>query len=407
MKSLLEKARPDDMSILWLASTAGYAGVVIIGVLPAFVGAMIESLQFSISQAGDVASANLFGIAASVFFVLALKSRFQFQHIVMACALASIILESTSIFVRNFEALVFIRFVAGFAGGSLCTVTMIWIGRLRNPDRGYGIFLFMQFALSAPLVYLVSILTDSFGVVTVFASIIVLTAAAFVIAPVFGLRYRAERSDSVSQTIGASNVANMEPKARSVVFLAGLSVVSIFAFEAACSGVWAFADRLGQTLGARFVATALFVASLAGIPGSLLVVWLGDRWGRIRPITLGVGVLVLSAIMLSYETLSATSFVVALILLGAGWGFVLPYIQAIQAKLGANGNVVATGLFFTFAGISFGPALFGRIAEQWGYFDMLMTGVVLFVLSALTIYLPARRVRESYDLSVANSYSVA
>ena len=105
-------------------------------------------------------------------------------------------------------------------------------------------------------------------------------------------------------------------------------------------------SMLGMVLG---------VASLVGIPGALAVTWLGDRYGYFLPIA-GAATAQLAVMLWLLRAEGFTAYFVIACVYSIGWAFVLPYFQALCARIDPRGSVVVAGGFATGAAGFFGPA---------------------------------------------------
>lgn len=381
MKKIINlSSNTDGVLATILVVLTGFVGVAPLAVLPVWVGGMVDHLGLSEQAAGTIVSANLFGSAVGMLIVAGLLQRIALLRLAVLGIGLEIVGDLASLFFDGALQLGCLRFIAGLGGGAVTATAVSWIAQQRHPEKGYGLFMMLQFGLGALILAILPYAVGLNGVSVVYWIFIVFALVSLMLSPTLML----SRSAPVGDTKKSDITIGVEEKIKMLPVL--LSFVAIGLFEAANSGVWAYIERVGlaipltrETLGGT-----LAVASLAGIPGALAVVWLGVRRGRLLPIVLGLlcGVISLLLLLSVGELLL---FLFVTMLLSAAWSFTLPYMQGIQAQLDPQGRIAVLGMFVVMVGVALGPALYGLVVGLGGYANAMWLGVILFVCCLVAI----------------------
>lgn len=246
--------------------------------------------------------------------------------------------------------------------------------RSREPDRAYGLFMAMQFTLSAAGLYGLPFLLPLAGIEGLFVGFTLLNLLAF--------RLVGKLPDSKDR------LANAIPETIEWRILLSrmslLCLLGICLFEAATMAHFTYAERIGLTTGLSHgqIGEILAFATILGIPAALAVVVLGDRWGYFLPVLLGASCQIIAVLMLTLGS-NPMIYILAMCMLATGWAFSLPYFQAIEAVIDPGGSVVVAGGFATAFGGFIGPAVAATLVRPGIYSAMLLTAAVIYLLVIL------------------------
>jgi hypothetical protein len=162
-----------------------------------------------------------------------------------------------------------------------------------------------------------------------------------------------------------------------------LCLLAYGSFESAAMGQFAYIERIGVHLGltAEQLGLSLGTASLVGIPGALAVTWLGDRYGYFLPIA-GAASAQLGVMLWLLRAEGFAAYFVIACVYSIGWAFVLPYFQALCARIDPRGSVVVAGGFATGTAGFLGPAGAALLVRPGDYSLMIggICAVLLFVI---------------------------
>ena len=150
--------------------------------------------------------------------------------------------------------------------------------------------------------------------------------------------------------------------------------------------MWAFFERIAAGNGlealfsARWIAAGLFMTAL----GPAISAWLGDRFGRVLPLSLPTLVAMTTALLFTGEVTS-TTYAIVLILFPLAYYVSLSFTLSVIADADHNGLVSSLMSFALACGALIGPILFGYIrdsfpgAELWFIVCALGSGIALIL----------------------------
>ena len=330
--------------IIFSVIAASAVALLVLTTGPLLVGVYVTTLELSARSAGLLFSLEMFGfmVGAIAMFALLLRNRWQVVTAALAVMTGANVL---CVFADAILLLAVCRCLSGFGAGILMTMTMLVIGRLRNPDAIYGLWTVGQLSLGAVGLLVFPVVMAAIGLPGFFAIIASLSAMLFATvrfysptAPAFGPPQGAVRKDAGP-------------------ILGWVCLAGIFVYYAGQAAVWAYLERIGISwaLQPDTVSLILFAGLLAGIVGASLAVLVSNRAGRVIPVTAS---LALSAVSIGILTISGdgTRFGLAVLLFNLAWYLFLPYGSAVIAEVDRNGKLL-TGLAVVFPGsLAAGPA---------------------------------------------------
>ena len=156
------------------------------------------------------------------------------------------------------------------------------------------------------------------------------------------------------------------------------AVIGFGVFEAANTAQFTYIERLGVALGFpdRQIGTMLLIASLIGIPGAFVIVVVGDRFGRIGPLALGIGIAIGGLLLLAFFSDIFALYLVGGLMLGFSWAYCLPYTQGLTAALDPHGSAIAAAASASTVGGAAGPALAALVVGEGEYRSVMLLAIV-------------------------------
>jgi len=352
-------------------------------VLPAMIGTLVDETALSEAQAGWSASLNFFGGAAAALAMALRMHHLDLRRVAILAFTVAALGDLASAFTGN-HATVFllIRLVAGIGAGAAYTVVVAAFARLPDVDRGYGLFVTLQFIVSGLGLYALPVYSEVLGVEGMFLSIAALDVTGLAMT-----RFLPGRA------IDAPGFSGLKTELHVLLAWATLLGALGFAiFEAANTAQFTYVERLGVSLALtdQQVGSALLIASLAGIPGAFVIVLLGSRFGRVAPLTLGIALSICGLLTLITGD-SFASYLLGTSLMGFSWAFCLPYIQGLLAELDPHGSAVAAGSASSTIGGSIGPGLAALAVGGGSYTRVLGLSICLLLAALASFWLASRR----------------
>lgn len=378
-RSLLRVA-PDGFVAQLLLAMVGTAGVFYVTILPALIGGLVDSLGFTQQQAGYVASANIYGAACGALLAVFLVKRFPWKGIVSGMLLALILFDILTPALKSPAPLMVIRFLAGIVGGLVTGIGFAVIARTAQPDRGYGALLVVQFGMGGIGLLLLPSLVSTLGHQVIFYTLAGFSVMALLTVPFLSDYHAHGQSSRMAREI-KTGIA----RAPLLLILA-----SIFLFQAANMGLFGFLERLGlfEQNSREWVSFSLATGAWSGIPGSLLVILLATRFGRLIPVAIAIFIS-LVGMWQFHHAADAQSYLYGSILLQFSWAFCLPYLFGICAELDKSGQMAAVGGMASKLGMATGPLLMATLLTDNSYGLVINLAIIMIVISALFTYHPA------------------
>ena len=355
------------------------AGIFYINIMPALVSGLKEGLGFTNQQAGFVSSANLYGAAAGALLAVFIVKNIDWKKWAYLLLLLIISIDFASIYLTSSTTLVLVRAFHGVAGGLLVGIGFAVISRTQNPDKTFGYLLLIQWGLGGlGLIYLPGLVPE-FGTTALFVSLTSFTTVSLLMLP----------------WLPDYPIAKVDPKAelpapvrrKPLLF----NLLAIFLFQAANMGLFAYVIGLGRAegLSMEFMSPALASASWVALLGSLLVIIIGTRFGRTRPLIFAILLTAICSWVLIYSEYKMV-YLLANVLIGVTWAFVLPYLFGICSELDKAGQLAALGGFASKMGLASGPMVAALFLTNDNYEIVIYIAAVALVVATFLAYFPAK-----------------
>ena len=376
-------AAPNGEIARVLLAVLATAGLFYVNIMPALVDGLIEGLGFSNREAGLVGSANVYGAAAGAFAAVFVVKRVSWRAAAIALLFGLIAVDIVSMFLSSAPVLIGTRFLHGCVGGMLVGIGFAVMSRTTEVDRTFGYLLTIQFGLGGlGLIYLPP-LVPAFGTKALFLSLIAFSTVTLLMLP-FLSAYPARE-----QVVGAS-------KRNGSKRMIALALLATFLFQAANMGIYAYAIGIGKhaLLDTAFVSNALGVAAWVAIVGSVLVILLSTRYGRLWPVGIAISLTAVSIWALHFSDVKPGGWETSIywwanVLWGITWAFVISYLLGMCSEFDTTGQMAALGGFASKMGLASGPAVAALIVGQDNYALVINASVIALVACLAVMILPA------------------
>jgi MFS family permease len=378
---MFPKVAPNSMIARVFLAFLTTAGLFYVNIMPTIVNGLIEALGFTNQQAGNVGSANMYGAAVGALTIVFLVKRINWQlaATVFLVTLIGIDLSSTNI--SDPQIMIIVRFFHGCIGGMLVGLGFSLIGRTIQPDRTFGVLLFVQYTLGGLGIMFIPGLVPEFGTQVLFYSLVAFSVVTFLMLP-FLPKYEIKK---------AAPDAVISRAAPLLILPIALTLLSIFLFQAANMGLFAFIFGLGKfyALEMDFISTTLGIANWLGLAGAGLVIAIGSRFGYLRPLLVGIVVTAITIWALLYSNVPWI-WIISNCMVGVTWAFTISYLLGLASRFDETGQMSALGGFASKMGLASGPMLTAFILGVDNYEQIIMIATGVMVLTLLTIWIPAR-----------------
>ena len=357
------------------------AGLFYVNIMPTIVSGLIEALGFTNQQAGNVASANMYGAAVGALFFVFLIKRLNRQLAATLFLSGLIAIDLISMKLTDPTTLLVVRFIHGFIGGMLVGTGFSLIARTHQPDRTFGVLLFVQFGFGGLGIMFIPAMVPEYGTQILFYSLVAFSAATFVMLP-FLPAYAIEQKETKATESSANGIQKLP-----VI----LTLATIFLFQGANMGLFAFIIGLGEyyKLEMGFISTTLGIASWLGLAGAGLVIIIGSRFGYLKSLLAGIAFTTIAVWALLYSNIPWI-WTVSNCLIGITWGFTISYLLGLASRFDTTGQMAAMGGFASKMGLASGPVITAMLLGEDNYELIIMVATAVMVITALTVWMPSR-----------------
>jgi predicted MFS family arabinose efflux permease len=377
-------AAPDGEIARILLAFLATAGIFYVNIMPAIVDGLIEGLNFSNRDAGLVGSANTYGAAFGAFTVVFYVKRMNWRRSAYALLIGLIAVDLASILLKTPGALIATRALHGFIGGSLVGIGFAVMSRTSEVSRTFGYLLTIQFGLGGLGIMYLPSLVPIFGTKALFLSLMAFSTVTLLMVP-FMAEYPAGEVHH-ERKAGAFRVVP-----------AGAALLATFLFQAANMGIYAYSIGIGKFAGLdpSFVTSSLGVSAWVAISGSVMVIFMSTRFGRLRPIAAAVVITAAATWMLHFSHVNPDSWVssvywLANAVIAITWAFTISHLLGMNAEFDTTGQMAALGGFASKMGMASGPAVAALIVGQSNYGQIINVAVIALVLCLVVVIMPAR-----------------
>jgi predicted MFS family arabinose efflux permease len=381
----IRKVAANGMAARVLLAFLTTAGLYYVNIMPALVDGLKQGLGFTNQQAGLVGSLNVYGAACGAFVIAFFVRRLNWKWAAQLLLLGLIGMDLLSMLLGDPLALAGVRFVHGTIGGMLVGVGFSIIARTRAPDRTFGMLLLVQAGAGGLGVMSLPLLVPILGPRVLFAALIGFSALTLVMLqflPDFPVLADAPRAP------GAAGAERGRLRTRMLL----LALLSVFLFQAANMGLYAFIIGLGRNAGLEmtFISPTLGISNWFGMLGALLVVVLSTRFGILTPIVGGMILTIVGTAALAYSEVKWV-WIVSNVGVAITWNFVIAYLLGMCARFDRTGQAAVWGGFASKMGLASGPLLASFILGEDHYLVLIAMAVALLVVGTVASASPASR----------------
>ena len=360
------------------------AGFFYVNIMAAIVDGLIAGLGFSNAQAGSVGAANIYGASIGSFIAVFLVRRVQWRPVLFALISLLLVLDLGSLALRDPTMMMVVRALHGVVGGLAVGVTYSVIARTRSPDRAFGMLLLVQFGLGGLGVMFLPTLVPQFGTRVLFLSLAAVSACALVVLALLP-KLRSGATPVEGGGVVATGASAWHP--------AWIALLAMFLFQAGNMALSAFIIRLGAhfMLDRAFIGQALGWATWIGALGAVLVIVMGTKYGRVKPLLVAT-VLTLAGTAAFWRSEIGWVFFIANVGTAITWSFVVPYLFGMLSKLDASGRMATLGGFASKLGLASGPLLAGFVLRADEFNLLITVALAMLALATVTTLVAARYV---------------
>jgi DHA1 family inner membrane transport protein len=284
--------------------------------------------------------------------------------------------NAASAYAGSFNALLMARTITGIGAGLVSAAGTAAAASSTQPDRIFAIITVLHnVILSAEYKVIPYVMTetDPTGCYLMMAALGVasLPVCRWLLPP---RRGDSDEGSMVTLLLAAPN------RMFAVAVMAGM-----FIFEVGQSGVFTFVDQIGIQAGLDTGerGTILGATSFIGMAGAVFAAWLGTRFGRVWPVSVGLGLNIVAVVGIAVCE-SVFAFSAFRLLWTVGYNFLVPYLMGALATLDDRGRWAVAGESLWNGGAVPGPWIAAVLVQESGMLSLalwaLVTGAICLAL---------------------------
>lgn len=375
--------RIDSLWVYALLALVATAGFFYVNLMAAIVDGLVSGLKFTNAQAGLVGSANVYGATAGALIAVFLVGRLRWKPAVAGMLVVLIGIDLLSTLVHTPWLMIAVRGLDGVIGGMATGLVYAVMARTFSPDRAFGVLLVVQFGLGGLGVMFLPSLVPVLGAKILFLS---LAGVSFVALLAILAIPKIETGN------GSDRIAYKPLGARKKLTTT-IVMIALFLFQAANMALLAFIIRLGEhaSLSRDYVGQALGWATWVAILGALAVVFMGERFGRFKPLLIAM-LLTLVGTAGFYWSSTGAIYFIANVGTGITWSFAVPYLFGMASSMDSSGRMTSLAGFISHFGLATGPFVAGLVLGENNFNRLITSAIIVMAISGVATLLAARRV---------------
>lgn len=355
------------------AVAAAAVAMLVINTLPAVTGVLARQLRFEPRMLGAFASANYLGLVAGGLLAVAMMRRAS-PRTMVTLGLAFLLASNLGSAAFGWDTALVAFGALGGIGNGFTYSACYYVYSLEDQARNSAASLLGQTASSIVVITAIPPVVHTFGWRAMFVGLGLLVIPCFLVARHFPNGYKEEEAHERSAT----------PTATRGMLWMGL--VSVALFGLGMLGMWTYLERIGAEAGIaeQTIARGLSICTVLGFLSSSMVLALGDRVARTIPLVICVILNIVGTVAVGSS--DAWVYTTAL----SVFYFSLPIFLSVQfaaimrrapSKRFAVRYQVASNVG------SFGPAIGGLIAEQYGFTVIRWFAITLTLVATSLLWL--------------------
>jgi predicted MFS family arabinose efflux permease len=356
------------------------AGLFYVNIMPALINGLIDGLGFSNQEAGFVGSANVYGAALGALAAVFIVKKIPWKAVSVLLLIGLIVVDFFSMTITTPVTLLFTRFFHGAIGGLLVGIGFAVISRTTEAERTFGYLLTIQFGLGGVgLIYLPPLVPE-LGTWVLFLSLITFSVVTLLMLPFMADYPIPEPVQDDSNKV----------KANVNVKMLIMALMATFLFQAANMGIYAYMIGMGKYFGLEmtFISSTLGVAAWIAIAGSVLVILLSTRYGRVIPVVLATVLTVVGIWILHYSA-QPSIYWISNVVVGITWAFVISYLLGMCSEFDETGQMAALGGFASKMGLASGPLVGALLLGEDNYGVIINIAIIGLIGSMAIVIAPA------------------
>ena len=352
--------------------------------LPFTVGTLEEGFNLSKQSIGLVVSIELIAMAISAIFFGSFVSKLNLKKSALFGCLLVVVGYFLCSLTDSIEFLRIIRGVSGIGSGLLIACGHNVLSASVNPERSYAAFILVTSLCGALFVWIAGIAAEEGGYSLMFMIFGFIT---LLLAP---LLFFAKKQTLLIEELDVNNSVSVTSP---IVILMTLGLLF---FSLPSGGMWAFNERLGVEIGLlqSVIGKILSFSLLVGLLAPILVWFVGDRFGRKKPILVCL-VLILFSFIYMLTSMHSIAYITGNLIWNFTYTVTVIFVLAAAAHLSPEGKLASWMNATALISQASSPLVFGWIIGNQSFNNLLPYIIVSILLSMFCILLTKNQLDET------------
>ena len=352
--------------------------------LPFIVGTLEEGFNLSKQSVGSVVSTELIAMAISAIFFGSKISKINIRISALAGCSAIVIAYFLCSLVENIELLRAIRGFSGIGSGLLIACGHNVLSTSNKPERSYAAFMLATSLLGASFVWIAGIAAEEGGYKLIFITFgfifLLMTPLLFFVR---------KESVLVKELVENTSITLNSP-------IVVLLILGLLFFALPAGGMWAFNERLGVEIGLlqSNVGKILSFSLLVGLLAPVLVWFVGDRFGRKKPILICL-IIILSSFIYMLSYMNSTAYITGNLIWNFTYTVTVIFVLAAAAYLSPDGKLASWMNATVLIAQASSPVFFGWVLGNQSFNYLLPYIIVSILISILCVFLTKNHLDET------------
>ena len=345
-------------------------------VQPGFVQGLVELLNYSEQEAGYVAAAEMWGIAITTVLLTFLTTRLNWRHLIMISAVLMVAGNLTSLLFSDPIMFALTRVVVGIGAGTMISLGFTILGLTADPGKNFA-YMVMWVLLYGGLVMI--LLPTAFELIGMNGLLVFF--ALFASLAFFFVRYLPSSAEE--------HVHLEEDSITAPSIYRALAVISVFIFFMGVGAIWTYLFLIGIDSGGteQQVANALTLCQFTGAAGAFTAVVVANKYGRIKPLIVGVlGCLI--AMFMLFGVIGVVIFTLAVSVFNFAYNMTHPYLYAALSSIDRSGSIIRYAVAGQMLGTAIGPTIAASVVAPSMFTNVIIVSIIFFALTLVFIVPP-------------------
>jgi len=165
-----------------------------------------------------------------------------------------------------------------------------------------------------------------------------------------------------------------------------MGLLSYFLTQLGGGVMYTYIERIAQDAGqsSELVGFILSISAIFSAIAAFVIIKMGNRFGQIWPMTIGLFLMTLSMIILFYAEYTVM-FLIGSCLVGAFWSVMIPFYQQMQGRFDLLGRIVTVGTVLNMLGRAIGPALAALFLGDSAFENVLYLSIAALAVAYLLL----------------------